>query len=262
MEALLGRDVDLDAVEEVEERLGARPLPHHRVERAEQRARGDPAREPGVAVEVALALPALHGDRGQLPRLDELLDRDLGARLAGRGLEAQAVVVGEVGPARHAVGPGGQADEPGDRVLRRRRRRVEHGGRQHPLGQVVEHLELAGAPGDRDVADEEEVVEDLARLRPVPAPVLLGARAGAELLLEVARRHRSAVADRVEHARLEVGVGREAPLAALGAVLLHPVAHQRPQLDRHQRLDVRPVLHEVARAAAVVLDARRSRSTS
>ena len=138
VQPLLGGDVDLDAVEEVEERLGARPLPHHRVERAQQGARADPPRQPGVAVEVGLPLPALHRHRGQLPRLDQLVDRDLRARLAGRRLEAQAVVVGQAAAARDAVRARGTAYELGDRVLRRRGGRVEDGGGQHPLGDVVE----------------------------------------------------------------------------------------------------------------------------
>ena len=71
---LVGRGVDLDPVVEVEERLGALPLPHDRVERAQQRPGLDPARQPRVAVEVRRPLPALDRDRQQLALLDQLGD--------------------------------------------------------------------------------------------------------------------------------------------------------------------------------------------
>ncbi len=46
-----------------------------------------------------------------------------------------------------------------------------------------------------------------------------------------------------------VGDHRAPPLVATVAVARHPMPHQRPQLDRHERLDVRPVLHQAARPA-------------
>ena len=68
--------------------------------------------------------------------------------------------------------------------------------RQHPLGEVVDGLELRVAAGDGQVADEEEVVERLARLRPVPAPVDLLARSA---VVELAGRGGAAVAHLVVH---------------------------------------------------------------
>ena len=58
---LVGGDVDLDPVVEAEEGLGAGPLPHDRVERAEQRSRVDPARQSRVAMQVRRPVPALDG---------------------------------------------------------------------------------------------------------------------------------------------------------------------------------------------------------
>src|SRR3546814_23857 len=57
--------VDLDAVAEPEERLGAIPLPDERVERRQQGRRPHPAWELGVRVQVRRLLPALHRDRPQ-----------------------------------------------------------------------------------------------------------------------------------------------------------------------------------------------------
>ena len=147
------------------------------------------------------------------------------------------------------MGAGCPAYELGDGVLRVEHREVEDLGGQDPLGQVVADLELGGAAGDRQLADLVEEVEGLARLGPVPAPVLLRARpAGADDLLELTRRDRPGLRrdghpDPLDHRVLDV----LPPLAAGGAVEVHPVLHERPQVDGHERLDVRPVLHHPPR---------------
>ena len=56
---LFGRRVDLDAVAEIEQALGARALEDQRVERGEQGAGVDPARQAGVPVQIGRLLPAL-----------------------------------------------------------------------------------------------------------------------------------------------------------------------------------------------------------
>ena len=124
------------------------------------------------------------------------------------------------------------------------RRRQDRGG-QHPLGHVVDRLELRVARGDREVAHQVEVVQRLAGLRPVPAPVDLLARTA---VVEVARGRGPAVADLVEDSVdvAEVGLHPRPPPRAV-AEELHARSHHRPQLDRHERLDVRPVLHHPAR---------------
>src|SRR5690606_38505031 len=61
--ALVGRHVDLDAVVEAEEPLGAFALPHHRVEGAQQRARRDPPGAGGPGVQVDRAGPVLDPGR-------------------------------------------------------------------------------------------------------------------------------------------------------------------------------------------------------
>ena len=105
VDALLGRHVDLDPVVEVEERLGAGSLPHDRVEGAQQCPGVDPARQPGVAVEVGRPAPALDRHREQLALLDE---RGHGGRGVG---DLHPVVVTQVLDGRDAVGAGGAADQ-------------------------------------------------------------------------------------------------------------------------------------------------------
>ena len=73
------RDVDLDAVVEVEEPQGAVPLPHHRVERRQQRRGPHPARQHGLRVEERRVLPALDRDLAQ-----RAVGGELGEQPAGR----------------------------------------------------------------------------------------------------------------------------------------------------------------------------------
>ena len=68
---LLRRRVDLDAIAEAEQPLGAGALPDKRIERREQRPCPDPAGSRGVAVEIGAA-PAVDRDRDQQAILDQL----------------------------------------------------------------------------------------------------------------------------------------------------------------------------------------------
>ncbi len=120
-------------------------------------------------------------------------------------------------------------------------------GRHHPLRQVVDPLELLGATGHRQPTRGEEVLHDLLRLRPVPAPVLLETRSA---VVELARGGRAPLADLGEDRFHELRlVGDRVPPEPALLHVAHPVAHVRPQLDRHERRDVCPVLHDPARVA-------------
>ncbi len=72
VDPLRRRQVDLDLVAEAEQPLGPGPLPHHRVERREQRPGADPARQPRVGPQPGRVGPALHPHRQQLAGLDQL----------------------------------------------------------------------------------------------------------------------------------------------------------------------------------------------
>ena len=183
--------VDLDAVVEVEEALGALALPHHRVERAEQCPGVDLARQRGIAVQERRTLPPLDRDRQQLAVLDELVDRDLRDVGAFATLQLEPVVVDEAADRCDPVAAGGTPDQLLGRLGLRRHRGGQYCWGQHPLGHVVDGLELRVAPGNRQVAGEEQVVETLARLGPVPAPVDLLAR---RAVVEVPSRRRTTVA--------------------------------------------------------------------
>ena len=169
--------------------LGALALPDDGVERAQQGAGADRAGQGGVPVEVRRALPPLDAHREQLAVVDQLVDRDLRGLGARTALDLQPVVVGQAAHRGHAVAGRGPADQLLGRGRLVERGRGQHGGGQHPLGHVVDRLELGVAPGDRQVAGEVEPVERLARLRPVPAPVDLAPRAA---VVEVARRRGAA----------------------------------------------------------------------
>ena len=88
--ALFGRRVDLDAVAEIEQALGARALEDQRVERREQRAGVDAARHPGIAVQVGRVASSPRRDREQLAFLDQFLQPAL--HVGGR----QAKIVAQI----------------------------------------------------------------------------------------------------------------------------------------------------------------------
>src|SRR3546814_16375138 len=57
--------VDLDAVMEIKQPLGASPFPDQRVERRQQGGRFDPARRPRGGGEIGRQIPAAHAHRRQ-----------------------------------------------------------------------------------------------------------------------------------------------------------------------------------------------------
>ena len=73
--ALVRRRVNLDPVVEVEEPQRAGTLPDERIERRQQRPRGDAAWPAGVAMKIGEMRPARNLDRLENARLDERLDR-------------------------------------------------------------------------------------------------------------------------------------------------------------------------------------------
>ena len=68
-------------------------------------------------------------------------------------------------------------------------------------------------------------------------------------VVEVARRDRAAALDLLEHPLAEHRLDARPPLELAIGVVVHPEPHHRPQLDRHERLDVRPVLDHPPRPA-------------
>jgi hypothetical protein len=164
-------------------------------------------------------VPALDRDREQLPLLDQLRDG------GGRALGADPVVVAQALRAADAVRDRRPADQLDQGVLDARDRRRQHLGGEHPLGRGIDDLELAVAPGDRDLPGHVEVVEHLAGGRPVPAPVAAIARRS---VVDVTCRALPTASDLGEHVGLErrVVVSGE-PLSALLPVVVHPVLHHR-----------------------------------
>ena len=83
--ALFGRRVDLDAVAETEQAFGAGAFEHQRIERRQQRAGVDLARDAGRGVEVGLLVPALDADGNQFARSRPVLRAGPSCRLARGG---------------------------------------------------------------------------------------------------------------------------------------------------------------------------------
>jgi hypothetical protein len=109
------RDVDLDAVVEVEQPLGALAAPHQRVERRHQRPGGEATGGARLRVEVdGLRAPAGDPDLLELAGGGELRERPPGRA------DPQSVVVGEVGGRPDAVRPGGAQQQPAACLVRRR----------------------------------------------------------------------------------------------------------------------------------------------
>ncbi len=120
----------------------------------------------------------------------------------------------------------------------------EHLWRDHPLGYVVEPLERAVATRRCHLTGEEQVLQRLLDLRPVPAPVDF--RPG-QVAVDVTSGDRATLLHVEQHPGDQLGLAgldaaRTAP--SLGVGLGHPVLHVGPEIDRHVRRDVRPVLHQ------------------
>ena len=242
MHALRRRHVDLDPVAEAEQPLGARALPDQRVERADQRPRVHAARQPRARDRGsrARASPRPRPATARPPRPAP----PRAPRLGG----GEPEVVAQVALGRDAERARGDAHELALGVLDGGRRRRDHRGGQHALGQVVEALEAA-PPRGRDLPAPEQPLERALDVAPVPP------RAGARralLLDHVAGRDRAARAHLVEHVRHQLGaVAPDPPHPAPGLVrrAVHAPAQRRLQGDRDQRRLVAPVLEQPPRRA-------------
>ena len=142
-------DVDLDPVVEVEDVLGALALPHHRVERAEQRPGVDLARQRGVAVQPGGPFqPSMVTGSSSPSSTSSSTARWPTSCLAALSRTGSSRRGNAPWPRRGSGRPDGRAPWSPRRVGHRR----EHRGREHPLGQVVDRLELRVAAGDGEVA--------------------------------------------------------------------------------------------------------------
>ena len=109
--ALVDRRVNLDPVVEVEQPHRAGALPDERIERRQQRPRGDAARPARVAVKIGEMGPARNLDRLENARLDQRLDRL--SRIVG----AETEIVAQVLPRGDAERLSRALDERALRVL-------------------------------------------------------------------------------------------------------------------------------------------------
>ena len=183
--------------------------------------------------------PAADVDPLQHAGLEQLRDGLL--RLRG----PEAVVVAQVRLRRDAERAGcAQHQRPGRRLGVRRVRGEDLGG-QHPLGQVVEPLEVHPRPGGERAGAEQVLADPLdVRARP-PRGALRPGRARPQRRLQRPGTHRTQLLDRgqqlVDQPRLPVGERLVVPPPArtLGAR-----QQQRPVGDRQQAGLVRPVLHQ------------------
>ena len=99
----------------------------------------DPSWDDAAWQDVGGLAPALHLDRHELARLDQL-----GQPGTGVG-HVETVIVAQVALGGDAQRPGGDAQELALGVLRCRRRQGQEVGREDALGQVVDALEGAAA---------------------------------------------------------------------------------------------------------------------
>ena len=234
---LLGRHVDLDAVAEAEQPLGAAALPDQRVERRKESLRRNPARTTRVAVQIGWLRHAGDGGRNQEAVFYERRDGGAGV------LRRQAEIVAQLGGGGDAQRGGGAGDEGAMRVSFRRRRQGKDGGGDDTLGDVINALEAAAPRPGGDAAGPEQPFERALGVAPFPPA------AAASAVLEVRGGHRAfgfdSPEDRVRLGALFAGEGAQrapAGRAALGAG--HPPAQQRVEVERQQRCLVRPIFEQ------------------
>ena len=169
--ALVRRGVDLDAVAEAEQPLGARAMPHQRVEGREQRPRLDPPRPAGGGLEVGGAAPALDLDRDQRARPRR-------ARRAGRAppspgagnSRADRARSRRRAPGRDRISPRCASASSGVGASR-----IAAG--EDALGQVVDALEAAPRRR-RHAAGPEQPLERVLAVAPAPPGAAPGAALG------------------------------------------------------------------------------------
>ncbi len=184
--ALVRRRVNLDPVVEVEEPQRAGSLPDERIERRQQRPRGDATRPAGVTVKIGEPRPAWNLDRLENARLEERLDRLSRIVWAKTEIVAQILLRGDAERLSRAL------DEGALRVLFVRSGQGEDLGRNDALGQVVDPLEAAAPHCGRDVSRPKQPLEGLFRVAPFPP-----ARPAA-LFFQVRGRMGTLVADAIE----------------------------------------------------------------
>ena len=232
------RGVDFEPEIEVEELAGARAFPDQRVERRQQRAGLDPARDARARQKVARSAKVRHADSLQFAGIDEF--GDARARVG----EVEAKVIAQVAFGRDAERARGDADQLALGIGLGGCGSVQHCRREDAFREVVDALETL-APGGRDLAAPKERLE--ADLHVAPAPPGAGA-AGA---LEAAGRQRPAPLDLVaqpfeERPFLARDLRDVLPGADPAPPPLHPPTQQRLVGQRQQRRFVSPVLEEGA----------------
>ena len=155
------RRIDLDAVPEAEQSQGSLPIPDERVERAQQRLRLHRPWAPRCRPQVAGCAPAVDGDRDEITRLHQLSDPQLRLR------PGQPEVIPEIGLRRHPEGPRCHQHELTLGLLDGRRRGCQYRRGDHPLGEVVQPLEVH-PPGRRDPTGPEQILQRHFAVVPVP----------------------------------------------------------------------------------------------
>ena len=180
--------VDADAVEEIEDSMGAVALPDQGIERRQQGARLDLARLARGGMEVGRPVPALDLDRYKIAGLDQLGEPRLGVG------DAEAEVVAQVEFGGDAQRLRRQTQQLALRFLGAGRRQGDDVGRQHALGEVVDALERAAPRCRGDEAGEEQPFDGELAVVPAPPGAAPFAAVG-----QLRRGERSAVGDLAQH---------------------------------------------------------------
>ena len=228
--------VQLEAEVEVEQALGATPLPDQVVERGEEgRAVGRRSLRAGEG--------RRQGQGGGRPALDRYRDDFPRVEQVGQGRAAvpqgEPEVVGGFEGGGDAEGGDGPAQQPAGRLPGVRQRRVQPGG-QHPLGQIVEPGEAGRAPGAAQLAAGEEHLEGPLGRLPVPPRTPPWAR-----VLERGRAERSFVPDAGQDLAQQDGVLLPVVPVAL-PVVGHPGQEVAVLGHRQPGGGVAPVLESAA----------------
>ena len=192
-------------------------------------------------MEICLVLPAFDADGQKLAGLDQFLDAALHV---GR---REPEIVAQVARCGDAECAGRNAQQFAVRVGGFRDRRIEDGGRQHALGQIVEPLEAAARMGG-DASGPEQPFEGVLLVAPAPPA------AGTLCAVDVGGRDRAACGDFpidvLDQAGMFAAPFGQSPIHFLApAGALHAPAHQRICLDRQERRLVRPIFEQPALAS-------------
>ncbi len=229
--------VDLEPEAEAEQALGPGPLPYQGIEGGQEGSGLHASCDAALGQDIGGLAPALHLDRQELARLDQL--REALARI--RYIEA--IIVPEIALGRHAQRSRRNAQKLALRFLRGRCRQSQQLRWKHPLRQIVEPLEAAPGSG-RDLARPEQELERSLAVAPAPpgalaAPAigqLRGADGPAGPDLRQGRLH--------EAAALETEAGDIGPWPHTAPSALHAPAQERVLRQREERGFVAPILEE------------------